>query len=97
MSLIIFWIVYWNYVRPMRLSQRLHRHQVAREILIAQQLAIQQQQQQQFHHNYPPVQAFDYSSVYSSPVNSEMDLPPSYEKSVENQNSHQAPSQEPKF
>ena len=93
----IFWIVYWNYVRPSRLRQRLQRQEVARVLLIQQQRAIQQQRQQQFNQGYPPVQSFDYSSVYPNPVNPEMDLPPSYEKAVENSNPHTGEYQQPKY
>ena len=94
---IIFWIVYWTYVRPSRLRQRLERQEIARVLLIQQQRAIQHQRQQQFNQGYPPVQSFDYSSVYPVPVNPVMDLPPSYEKAVENSNPHPGEYQQPKF
>ena len=94
---IIFWIVYWTYVRPSRLRQRLERQEIARVLLIQQQRAIQHQRQQQFNPGYPPVQSFDYSSVYPDPVNPVMDSPPSYEKAVENSNPHPGEYQQPKF
>ena len=92
---IVFWIVYWSCIRPRRL-QRLAERQQQQQLMIQQQLAYQQQQQQ-FQSQYPQVQAFNYSSVYSvpspppgpTPFDSRIDLPPAYDSAVNtNDQSH---------
>jgi hypothetical protein len=79
---LIFWIIYWFFVRPRRLQRRAEQQQ-------RQQLFIQQQQQQQqMQSQYPQVQAFNYSSVFSvppQPFDSRTDFPPSYNSAI-NQN-----------